>query len=128
MKLQYLRRSVHDLACQIALCLDEESYRRELKRLRIEDAPDWQPEGIADASVVMMERGRDRIALVCLPRPPRGVSREQVYAMLVHEAVHVWRWHCRLIGEDDPSEEFECYGIQAISQRLMCAYADAKKR
>jgi hypothetical protein len=43
--------------------------------------------------------------------------------MLVHEAVHVWQFHCENIGEREPSIEFEAYSIQAVSQFLMEAYA-----
>jgi hypothetical protein len=47
---------------------------------------------------------------------------EQVYALLVHEAVHIWQDVKHRIGEDNPSSEFEAYAIQNISQELMLAY------
>ena len=47
----------------------------------------------------------------------------QVYALLVHEAVHMWQEARARIGEIAPSQEFEAYAIQALSQRLFEEYA-----
>lgn len=43
----------------------------------------------------------------------------QVYGLLLHEAVHVWQFVKRRMGERDPSVEFEAYSIQAIAQDLL---------
>lgn len=48
----------------------------------------------------------------------------EVACVLVHEAVHIWQWWMRYIGERDPSEEFEAYSIQGIAERLMEAYVE----
>ncbi|MFH3942297.1 hypothetical protein ACJBLD_17075 [Acinetobacter nosocomialis] len=42
----------------------------------------------------------------------------QVYGLLLHEAVHVWQFVKRRMGEHEPSVEFEAYSIQAIAQDL----------
>ncbi|MDC5183282.1 hypothetical protein OHW37_11630 [Acinetobacter baumannii] len=42
----------------------------------------------------------------------------QVYGLLLHEAVHVWQFVKRRMGEREPSVEFEAYSIQAIAQDL----------
>ncbi|WP_242100976.1 hypothetical protein, partial [Acinetobacter baumannii] len=39
----------------------------------------------------------------------------QVYGLLLHEAVHVWQKMKKLMGEREPSSEFEAYSIQAIA-------------
>lgn len=52
---------------------------------------------------------------------------EQVYGLIVHEAVHVWQRIVEHIGEHKPSDEFMAYGIQTIAQELMFAYKEAKK-
>lgn len=46
----------------------------------------------------------------------------EVIMTLVHEAVHVWQFLCRHIGEDAPGIEMEAYGIEAISRGLVDAY------
>ena len=45
-----------------------------------------------------------------------------VSSLILHEAVHVWQEWYSLIGESDPSAEFEAYMIQHIYIELMDAY------
>jgi len=45
-----------------------------------------------------------------------------VAALLVHEAVHIFQWWCDGVGETNPSDEFEAYCIQWISQQLFYEY------
>ncbi|MDC5546680.1 hypothetical protein OHX02_12485 [Acinetobacter baumannii] len=42
----------------------------------------------------------------------------EIYGLLLHEAVHVWQKVKKLMGEKEPSVEFEAYSIQAIAQDL----------
>ncbi|HBN5965817.1 TPA: hypothetical protein L3H12_002550 [Acinetobacter baumannii] len=46
----------------------------------------------------------------------------EVYGLLLHEAVHVWQKVRKLMGEKEPSSEFEAYSIQAIAQDLFEMY------
>ncbi|EKU59476.1 hypothetical protein ACINWC323_1017 [Acinetobacter sp. WC-323] len=46
----------------------------------------------------------------------------EVYGLLLHEAVHVWQRVKTLMGEREPSTEFEAYSIQAIAQDLFEMY------
>jgi hypothetical protein len=46
----------------------------------------------------------------------------EVISTIVHEAVHVWQFICRVIGEDDPGIETEAYSIQHITEMLIDAY------
>ena len=46
----------------------------------------------------------------------------QVAAMLVHEAVHIVQAGMNALGERAPSDEFEAYTIQRVSQALMFEY------
>lgn len=43
-------------------------------------------------------------------------------ALLVHESVHVWQHIARLMGETNPSVEFEAYSIQQIVVDLMHSF------
>lgn len=52
---------------------------------------------------------------------------EDVYGLLVHEAVHVWQAARESIGEKEPSGEFEAYAIQNIAQTLMEAWRKKMK-
>ncbi|MEO3357253.1 hypothetical protein [Acinetobacter haemolyticus] len=46
----------------------------------------------------------------------------EVYGLLLHEAVHIWQRVRQLMGETNPSVEFEAYSIQAIAQDLFEMY------
>lgn len=52
----------------------------------------------------------------------------EVYGLLLHEAVHVWQKVRRLMGEREPSTEFEAYSIQAIAQDLFKMYEESEVR
>ena len=45
-----------------------------------------------------------------------------VIGLLAHECVHAVRWLFEMIGEDKPSEEFECYSVQAVLQFMIREY------
>ena len=50
----------------------------------------------------------------------------QVYGLLLHEAVHVWQKVKKLMGEKEPSSEFEAYSIQRIAQDLFFMYQESE--
>ena len=51
-----------------------------------------------------------------------GASDSEVMALIVHEAVHVWQKIAELMGESEPSKEFEAYSIQTIFLGLLSLY------
>lgn len=122
-KNDWLRRDIHTLTICYRLCLSDEAFQAELRRLKVEEPIAFVRNDHSAASTHQFTTpGGSRVAIVCMRPRAKGVNVEQVYALLVHEAVHIWRWHCELIGEDKPSSEFEAYGIQSISQELMLSY------
>lgn len=52
----------------------------------------------------------------------------EIYGLLLHEAVHVWQKVKKLMGEKEPSSEFEAYSIQAIAQDLFEMYEESEIR
>ncbi|WP_284086984.1 hypothetical protein [Acinetobacter pittii] len=50
----------------------------------------------------------------------------EIYGLLLHEAVHVWQKVKKLMGEKEPSSEFEAYSIQAIAQDLFKMYEESE--
>lgn len=110
----------------IALVLSEAEYGKAMKECGIPwaDQPPWILADHADATVHRLRNpSKEDVHIVALRVRP-GIAGVQVAAMLVHEAVHIWQWYKKRIGEKKPSKEFEAYSIQCISQRLMQAYAD----
>lgn len=110
----------------IALVLSEAEYGRAMKECGIAwaDQPPWILTAHADATVHHLRNPSKEDVHIVAVRVRDGIAGVQVAAMLVHEAVHIWQWYKKRIGEKKPSKEFEAYSIQCISQRLMQAYAD----
>lgn len=49
-----------------------------------------------------------------------------IYGLLLHEAVHIWQRTKQLMGEREPSVEFEAYSIQRIAQDLFFMYQESE--
>ena len=128
--MNFLDREIHRLACRVAVCVNERQFKATIKKLGVtcEDGK-WLNSWHANATLHRWERPDigDVIAIVCVGK---SIGQVEMDALLVHEAVHIWQWHLKLIGERKPSAEFEAYGIQSISQKLMFAYRElmAKER
>ena len=124
--LTYCNRTMLE-AQHIGLCLDEALFRRELKRLKVpqENWPSFTHNGHA-ATHFFVNGDGGRTALVCMGKR-KGRTLEQIHALLVHEATHIWQDEMKFINEKAAGEEIEAYGIQNIAQVLMVAYRDMKK-
>lgn len=115
----YCDRSLHNSAVHFALFIDDASFQRELRRLKIKE--DVKFARLANCRSFTNAKGSE-ICLVCINLDKHPTMLE-VYSSLVHEAVHVWQNHCKNIGEKRPSKEFEAYGIERIARGLMEAHA-----
>lgn len=111
----------------LGLCLDEQSFQRNMKALNVPHPwPAWvSPQ--ADASTHHLTRDAQHMSIVCL-RESEEATPIDVACLLVHEAVHVFQQFCDIVGEHSPSSELEAYDIQHISQRLMEAYVELTGR
>lgn len=109
----------------VGLCLSEEAFQRELRRLRVPRSswPVWVSAN-GDATTHFFENGSGRLMAIVSIRPRGDVTPIQVASLLVHEAVHVWQEARASMGEIHPSPEFEAYSIQGIAQNLMVAYTE----
>lgn len=128
MAVKWLSGTLVDLAYDLTLCTNVSQFHKVLKNIKL-PREDWPPYLLAedDDATAHFLRAPDkrRYAIVCVSDQTTS-SAAQTLALLVHEAVHVWQWHCDVMGEDEPSREFEAYSIQAISQSLIQAYIDAR--
>ena len=111
----------------IALCVTGEQFKKELDYLNmpLRDRPLFTLNDHSDAATHFLTKGSDTCCIICIRRR-KGISAHQVYALLCHEAVHVWQEIKDIIGENDPGHEFEAYSIQRIFQNLMEAYKELK--
>jgi len=123
---RWLGRDVGMPAPRMTLCLSEREYFKALQDLGCSHIKDAWLGPNANASTHTLTKGGHVATIVCLQDDNRNPI--STCAVLVHEAVHVWQAYTESIGEDKPSSEFEAYGIQSISERLMIEYARRIKR
>ncbi len=57
----------------------------------------------------------------------KGKSLVTIHGLLLHEAVHIWQRAKHLMGEKEPSIEFEAYSIQRIAQDLFDMYEASER-
>lgn len=129
--LEWLNRELMLSPYCYALCLDAKSFERELKRLKVpkHKRPPFLSNSHCNASVDFFEE-TDGVGLCCIVRMKPGEARirEEVYGVLVHEAVHIWQACREYIGEASPAAEQEAYAIQRIAQSLMYSYKEQTQK
>lgn len=115
-----------------ALCTSPQAFQRELRSLGITEKALFLRDKNSGATTHYFEgnvKGRGRYcAIVCIYPPAlTKFTSIDIAAMLVHEAMHIWRLIRENLGEDSPSTELEAYAMQNISSELMYAYAQQTK-
>ena len=50
----------------------------------------------------------------------------EMHGLLLHESVHIWQRVKALMGEKEPSIEFEAYSIQRIAQDLFAMFKESE--
>ncbi len=133
--MKWLNRTLVTSPYCYAICTDEAEFKRELKRLRVpvKEWPDFVGDGMnsrSDATTHFFENNKDKdiglCAIVCI-KASKSWTTAGLHGLIVHEAVHIWQFVCKELGERNPGPEFEAYSIQAISQNLISAYNNKKK-
>lgn len=88
------------------------------------NAPAWSDMGDSVGLTWHTGAGEQRFWLVGLSD---RLDIAGVVSTLVHESVHVWQEFKSIIGEDNPSREFEAYSIEGIFTELMRQYGESKE-
>jgi hypothetical protein len=122
MKSNWLNTCLIDLSFHYKLYVKPQQFFKDLKAYNLSQVDYLNGKDGCTHFFTCKREGRTvNLALVCLGSVEEA-SPVQVAALLVHEAVHVWQQHVKFQGEDQPSDEYEAYAIQAISQNLMLEY------
>ena len=123
MKHKWLAQTLVGLPLSLTLVTSEQELHRAMRHLNVprNEWVDFAPEGTA-GSCVTLEQGADRACIVTIPLfdDSSGID----YASrIVHEAMHVWRVVREVIGEFEPSLEFEAYAMENITRTLFLEFA-----
>lgn len=97
-------------------CPSEKAWHQLAKASKRDLGP--YPDNAAMTTMFQSTKNKTRTCIVTVA----DRSPQDTVALLVHEAMHVWRDLCEGIGEAHPSSEFEAYAMQNIIDELMTAY------
>ena len=125
MKTEYLDRTLLRTNRYYCLCLSEKQFHKELTRLGIKKNkhPDFVKKWFgACVHYIDQDKSNNKIAVVCIDTSRKDVNKLEIYALLTHEAVHIWQDTVESINEDYPGHETEAYAIQNIALELMSSY------
>ena len=89
----WLDRSLFVSPYYYRLCLTEKDFHKELKMLELPKKhwPEFIKNDHSDATVHYFKSNEDKYcAIVCLRHPTENTL-EEIYGLLVHEAMHIWR-------------------------------------
>lgn len=126
MKLNWLQRETV-VTPHMILCGSEEEYLAVMKYLKCKYFDRWLTAGFGGKTHTLTSD--DKITcVVCIDfNGARRNELPEICGILIHEATHVWQQLCESIGENKPSDEFEAYTIQCISQRLISDFMERGK-
>lgn len=125
-KAKWVDRTLVSLHYKIALCTSEKDFNFELKRLKVpvNDWPVWLPDdAYANTHTLQGANKEEKIIIICIKRGLKNST-----PCLIHEATHIFQHEMRLIQEDNPSDEFAAYSIEAIATNLIEAYLKKGKQ
>lgn len=103
----------------VTLCKTQKEFDKALKKLK-HPTERFVPQGANAVVHIYKDTGGSALCIVCidLAGACKKKHRNQIYSILVHEAVHIWQIVKEEMHEEKPSVEFEAYTIQWIAQQL----------
>lgn len=110
----------------IGIAFTEKSYLKECKRLNIAKPPSYIEKAAAINPFVKDDGSLSLI--ICFDPFRQKLHKNQIPALLAHEAVHASDYIFENIGEDKPGMEIRAYLVQYIVQQSLYALDDFLKR
>ena len=109
----------------VGIAFDAATFRREMKRLGVENVPEFVSPGAHATTHRFEHPGHGEMNLVGFDaKVGKGRKPVEIYGLLVHEAVHCKQHVFENMGEDQPGAEQEAYLVQHIAQTFMRAWQE----
>lgn len=108
------------------LVTTEVLFRQELKRLNIKGDLSYTNTETSNATCYEFENNGTTSFIVTM-KDWEGKDPIEVAGLIVHEATHIKQHVMRIIGEKNPSNEFEAYMMQNIAANLMQCFVEQTK-
>ena len=107
----------------VGIVFDAKAFRLEMKRLGVKNPPPFMKENADATTHNFIHPKHGEMNLVSLDaKAARGRTRDEIYGLMVHEAVHCKQHVFVAIGETTPGAEQEAYLVQHIAQTFMRAW------
>lgn len=110
------------LPCAVGLCPSEDAWNHMRKKLRYGGAYPMAAATLGGHTTWMRNDDTGESAIVVCINDGGTRTAHDIILTIVHEAVHVWQYACRHMGETEPGLEMEAYGIQHITSELLAAF------
>lgn len=105
-----------------AVCFDGRAFAREMKRLGVDDPPEFVTSGAAATTHTLTSSSRMDTIILCLdPGAARGRAKEEIVGLFAHEATHCMQSTIEAMRDSEPSREMQAYLVQWFTQ---CAIAE----
>ena len=108
------------------LVTTEALFKQELKRLNIKGDLSYTNTETSNATCYEFE-SNGKTSFVVTIKDWEGKDPIEVAGLIVHEATHIKQHVMRIIGEKNPSNEFEAYMMQNIAANLMQCFVEQTK-
>ena len=108
------------------LVTTEALFKQELKRLNIKGEVSYTNTETSNATCYEFE-GNGKTSFIVTMKGWEGKDPIEVAGLIVHEATHIKQNIMRIIGEKNPSNEFEAYMMQNIAANLMQCFVEQTK-
>lgn len=93
-----------------------------MKDLNIPYPPPPYPDNTAARCTTFHNSKTNKSCCIVTVTPSEEPTCIQLAGILVHEATHIWQEIREQMGEASPSQEFEAYSIQFITEELLYAW------
>ena len=105
-----------------SLCTSKKQFNKLLNKFKFskENRPVFVSYN-ADATIHFFDTDKGMYGVICLGNL-NEYSQEEIYALILHECIHLWQMIKRNIQEELPGDEIEAYSIQSIFRNMLSEY------
>jgi hypothetical protein len=107
-------------AIRTLLCVSQDEYYAQMRKLRMPHADVWLSPGAAANSRHYVDHNGRSVGVVCID--DKHLSSLDVAEALAHEASHLADYAFQFYGEDSPSAELRAYAVGFIWRSLADQY------
>jgi hypothetical protein len=108
---------------EYCFCPSEKAWNKQLKVMGIVGEP--YPD--SDGRATFFTKHGKTIAMVTIrDRAEKVRTLCEIVGLLTHEGAHIWQEVRAVMGETNPSAEFEAYSMQSIVQELLFAMKNTR--